>query len=101
MQIYLEELFGLNKCYGCKYEPALYGAYENVNITDVLDVGAGGCGVVCVWDRLLRTLRLFSFHPTMKTRSPLSRHDARIGNFCTENASGCYDTPLRDQWEGC
>jgi hypothetical protein len=78
-QLYLEELFGMNKCYGCRYvcvcacgcvcncdltvssvssaegwhelhgnryEPALYGTYESVNITRVLDVGTGACGVV-------------------------------------------------------
>jgi len=45
-QLYLEELFGMNRCYGCKYEPAIYGTYESVNITRVLDVGTGACGVV-------------------------------------------------------
>ena len=45
-QLYLEELFGLNKCYGCRYEPAVYGTYDSVNISKVLDMGVGGCGVV-------------------------------------------------------
>jgi len=31
---------------GNRYEPALYGTYESVNITRVLDVGTGACGVV-------------------------------------------------------
>eukprot|EP00854_Cymbomonas_tetramitiformis_P006936 gene6936-8274_t len=45
-QLYLEELFGMNRCYGCRYESALYPTYESANISNVLDVGTGACGVV-------------------------------------------------------
>jgi len=48
--LYLEELFGLNRCWGCKYVPAILGGFQKDSIRRVLDVGTGSC-------KMLRQLR--------------------------------------------
>jgi len=48
--LYLEELFGLNRCWGCKYVSTILGAFQRDTVPRVLDLGTGSC-------QMLRQLR--------------------------------------------
>jgi hypothetical protein len=63
--LYLEELFGLNRCWGCKYVSTVLGAFQRDTVRRVLDLGTGSC-------QLLRQLRDAGLDVSLPTPPPFS-----------------------------